>query len=108
MQNNKIINLDDNSFEAAINGELPVLVHFWASWCAPCRVIAPYLDEFADYYEGQITICKLNIDDNPDTPEKCGMRSIPTLLIFKDGQLIGRMEGVKPKSIVQSFIADAL
>lgn len=108
MQNDKIINLDDNSFEAAINGELPVLVDFWASWCAPCRMIAPYLDDFADSYAGQITICKLNIDDNPDTPQKYGVKAIPTLLIFKDGQVIGRVQGAQPKTIIQRVIENAL
>ncbi|MCE1754855.1 thioredoxin TrxA, partial [Enterobacter hormaechei] len=84
----KIIHLSDASFDTdVLNAAGPVLVDFWAAWCGPCKMIAPILDEIAPEYSGKLTITKLNIDDNPATAPKYGIRGIPTLLLFKDGQV---------------------
>ena len=82
----KIVHTNDSEFEAAVlQSEKAVLVDFWAEWCDPCKMIAPLLDEMADTYAERMTVAKLNIDENPNTPNKYGIRSIPTLMLFKDG-----------------------
>lgn len=86
----KIITLSDDSFENdVLKSDLPVLVDFWAEWCGPCKMIAPILDDVADEYAGKVTIAKLNVDQNNASPAKYGVRGIPTLLLFKNGE-IGR------------------
>ena len=83
-----ILNVTDGSFESDVLGnELPVLVDYWAEWCGPCKMIAPVLEEVADEYNGKMVVAKLNIDDNPNTPPKYGIRGIPTLMIFKGGEV---------------------
>ncbi|MCE1644835.1 thioredoxin TrxA, partial [Enterobacter hormaechei] len=90
----KIIHLSDASFDTdVLNAAGPVLVDFWAAWCGPCKMIAPILDEIAPEYSGKLTITKLNIDDNPATAPKYGIRGIPTLLLFKDGQVAATKVG---------------
>ncbi|MGF1727447.1 thioredoxin TrxA [Photobacterium nomapromontoriensis] len=101
----KIVQLTDESFDSdVINAAGPVLVDFWAEWCGPCKMIAPILDEIADEYEGKLTIGKLNIDANADTPPKFGIRGIPTLLLFKDGNVAATKVGALSKGQLKEFL----
>lgn len=104
MANDKIITADEQTFNQIIGGETPVLVDFWAEWCGPCRMVAPVLDQLADEYEGKVTICKLNVDENQATAFQYQVQSIPTFILFKDGQVADRMMGAMPKSAFESFI----
>ncbi|WP_350305665.1 thioredoxin TrxA [Photorhabdus viridis] len=101
----KIIHLSDVSFDTdVLNAAGPVLVDFWAAWCGPCKMIAPILDEIAPEYSGKLTIAKLNIDDNPATAPKYGIRGIPTLLLFKDGQVAATKVGALSKTQLKEFL----
>ena len=89
----------DSTFDVdVLNSELPVLVDFWAPWCGPCRMVAPVVEELSDDYDGQVKFVKLNTDENPQVAGKYGIRSIPTLLIFKGGENVGQVVGFRPKS----------
>jgi len=91
----------DANFEAEVlNSDQPVLVDFWATWCGPCRVIAPAIEELASEYNGKAKVVKLDVDNNPQTAMKYGIRSIPSLLFFKDGRPVDQMVGVVPKRIL--------
>jgi len=95
----------DTSFDSdVLKAEGAVLVDFWAEWCGPCKQIAPALEELSKEYDGKLTIAKVNIDDNPQTPGKYGVRGIPTLLIFKNGQVAGQKVGAMPKSKLKEWI----
>ena len=99
------IEVTDSSFEeVVVNSETPVLVDFWADWCGPCKMIAPLLDEAADEYADRMTVAKLNIDENPNTPPKFGIRSIPTLMLFKDGSVHAQKLGAMSKSQLTEFL----
>lgn len=95
----------DNNFETdVIESSTPVLVDFWAQWCGPCKAIAPILDDLAQKYEGKIKIVKMDVDSNPATPPKFGVRGIPTLILFKDGQVKATQVGLLSKNELMSFI----
>ncbi len=97
--------LSDDSFDTdVLQADLPVLVDFWADWCGPCKMIAPILDEIAETYAGKVKIAKLNIDENPNTPPKFGIRGIPTLMIFKNGQVEATKVGAVSKSQLTAFL----
>ncbi len=99
----------DTSFEAdVLNAPGPVLVDFWAGWCGPCRAIAPALEELSTELAGQVTIAKVDIDENPGTPAKYGVRGIPTMLLFKNGQVVAQKVGAMPKSMLQAWLTSAL
>ena len=95
-------------FRTMFLSDKPVLVDFWAEWCGPCKAIGPALEEIADSNAGQITIAKLNIDENPETPQAYNVRGIPTLLIFKDGEMVAEKIGAMPKSALEQWVADNL
>lgn len=100
-----IIYVTDDTFEAEVlNAADPVLVDYWAEWCGPCKMIAPILDEIASEYNGKIRVAKLNIDDNPQTPPKYGIRGIPTLMLFKGGNVEATKVGAVSKSQLAAFI----
>jgi thioredoxin 1 len=93
------LKVDDKSFkDVVIEAKMPVLVDFWAPWCAPCRSIAPVVDELAGEYAGRVSFAKVNVDDNPRVATEYGVRSIPTLLIFKDGKPLTQIVGLRPKA----------
>jgi thioredoxin 1 len=97
--------ITDDSFESeVISSSIPVLVDFWAVWCGPCKAIAPHLEDLAQKYEGKIKIVKLDVDQNPATPPKFGVRGIPTLIIFKDGQVVATQVGSLTKTELAAFI----
>lgn len=101
----KIVHLSDNSFNTdVLKAEGPILVDFWAEWCGPCKMIAPILDEIATEYEGKLTIAKLNIDENPATAPKFGIRGIPTLLLFKNGAVAATKVGALSKTQLKEFL----
>jgi thioredoxin len=101
--------VSDASFEAdVLRASQPVLVDFWAEWCGPCKAIAPFLDELAGDMEGKLTVVKLNIDENPQTPQKYSVRGIPTMLLFKGGQVAATKIGALPKSKLYEWVESVL
>lgn len=101
--------VSDDSFDAdVISATGPVLVDFWAEWCGPCKQIAPALDEIGEELAGKLTIAKVNIDENPATPSKYGVRGIPTLILFKDGEVASTKVGALPKSKLKEWVESVI
>ena len=101
----KIVHTSDSTFEAdVLKNDKAVLLDFWAEWCGPCKMIAPLLDEVADKYESKLQVVKLNVDENPNTAQKFGIRSIPTLILFKDGAVQAQKMGAMPRSQLEEFL----
>lgn len=109
MASEKVIAFTDANFDQeVIQSDIPVLVDFWATWCAPCKAIAPLIDTVADEYAGKIKVGKVNVDENQATPGKFGVRGIPTLILFKGGVVVDQIVGAVPKSQLDALLAKAL
>ena len=103
------VKISDSSFdEDVLKSSKPVIVDFWAEWCGPCKMSAPALEEISNEMSDQVTVAKLNIDDNPGTPSNYGVRGIPTLIMFKDGQAVAQKIGALPKSELKRWVEDAI
>jgi|TARA_B110000908_G_C10257709_1_gene456776 thioredoxin 1 len=100
----KPVEITDSNFEEIINSEKPVLVDFWAEWCGPCKMIGPLVEELANEFEGKAIIGKVDVDANPEVSAKFGIRSIPTLLVFKGGEIVDKQVGAVPKSVLSEKI----
>ena len=99
----------DATFDSEVkNSEVPVVVDFWAEWCGPCKQIGPALEELSTEMDGKVKIVKINVDENPNSPSQLGVRGIPALFIFKDGQVISNRAGAAPKATLQSWIEDSI
>jgi thioredoxin 1 len=100
-----LLQVTDGDFEQQIlQSEKPALVDFWAAWCGPCRTVGPVVEELAGEYAGKIKVAKLNVDENKETPTKYGIRGIPTLILFKDGQVVDQIVGAVPKSRIKELL----
>lgn len=104
----KALEATDNNFEELIKGDKPVLVDFWAEWCGPCKMIGPVVEQLAGEYEGKAVIAKMDVDANAQIPAKFGIRSIPTLMIFKGGQLVDKVVGAVPKSVLEQKLNEQI
>lgn len=103
------IAVTDETFNAEVEqSEIPVVVDFWAEWCGPCKQIGPALEELSEEYSGRVKIVKVNVDDSPDSPSRLGVRGIPALFMFKDGQVVSNRTGAAPKTSLQHWIDGAL
>jgi len=98
----------DANIKEAINSGKPVVVDFWAEWCGPCRMVGPIVEELAKEYDGQVIIGKMDVDENVDTPNEFGIRNIPTILFFKDGQLVDKQVGAAPKAALAAKVQGLL
>ncbi len=104
-----ILNVNDNAFAIEIlESNIPALVDFWASWCGPCQAIAPVVEELAREYTGRVKVAKINVEENPQTPGQYGVRGIPTLILFKNGQVFDQVMGVVPKDKLRQMLERAL
>ncbi len=108
MANDKVQQVSDAEFEVKISSAQPSLVDFWAPWCGPCKAIGPVVEDLANEYDGKVSIYKMNVDDNPVTPGKFGIRAIPTLILFKKGEVIDQITGAVGKTQLVSLINKAL
>lgn len=101
----KAIEITDSNFEEVIGSDQPVLVDFWAEWCGPCKMIGPVVEELAGEYEGKAVVGKVDVDSNPEVSAKFGIRSIPTLLVFKGGEIVDKQIGAVPKAVLDQKLA---
>ena len=108
MASEKIINLTDSDFDKITQGPQPVLVDFWAEWCGPCRRVTPIVEELADQYDGRLKVAKVNIDEYQAAANRLGVQSIPTLVIFRDGQMAERIVGAVPREVLVEAIERVL
>jgi len=104
----KAINLTNENYESFINSENPVLVDFWATWCGPCKMVGPVIEDLANEFEGQTSVCKVNVDEMPDLASQYKIMSIPTVMIFKNGEIVDKAVGVRTKEEYQNMIKNAL
>ena len=105
----EILDVTDATFESEVlNASTPAIIDFWAEWCAPCRQIAPIVKDLAGQYGGKVKIVKMNIDENPSTPGRYGVRAIPTVLAFKNGAVVGQLTGARPKSAFEDMVQKLL
>ncbi|HIC85844.1 MAG TPA: thioredoxin [Desulfobacterales bacterium] len=104
-----VVEVTDQDFEQEIlKSEIPALVDFWAAWCGPCKMVAPVVEELAKEYKGKIKIAKMNVDENRQTPAKFGIRNIPTLILFKNGEVVQTIIGAQPKSYLETELKKLL
>jgi thioredoxin 1 len=104
-ESKNLVVVGDQDFDDKIlNSDIPALVDFWAAWCGPCRTVGPIVEELADEYQGKVKVAKLNVEDNRETPTRYGVRGIPTLMLFKDGQMVDQIVGAVPKARIKELI----
>ncbi len=105
----EVLHINSGNFDELVaKSDVPVLLDFWAPWCGPCRGVAPIVDELSQEYEGKVLVCKVNVDENFKVPSQFGIRAIPTLILFKDGEVVDQITGAVAKSVLSGMIAKAL